>query len=78
MGSKEILVSKKIKEFEGALNIQNNFFRPHRSYIVNIKAIKQYVKQDGGYILLQNDVQIPLARERRDEFLQIVKEVSLG
>lgn len=74
---KSIVVSKKIKEFEDALNATNNFFRTHRSYIINLKAIKQYVKQDGGYILLNSDVQIPLARERKDDFLEIIKELSL-
>ncbi|MFM2305931.1 MAG: hypothetical protein RLZZ367_600, partial [Bacteroidota bacterium] len=44
---KKIVVSKKIKEFEEALTQQSNFFRTHRSYIVNLKKIKQYVKQEG-------------------------------
>lgn len=70
---KSVVVSKKIKEFEEALSTANNFFRPHRSYIISLNAIKQYVKQDGGYILLKNDTQIPLARERKDDFLELVK-----
>ena len=74
---KSIVVSKKIKEFEDALGTTNNFFRTHRSFIINLKSIKQYVKQDGGYILLNSDTQIPLARERKDEFLEIMKGVSL-
>lgn len=74
---KKIVVSKKIKEFEEALTQQSNFFRTHRSYIVNLKKIKQYVKQEGGYVLLENDIQVPLARERKDEFLQVIERMSL-
>lgn len=74
---KKVIVSKKIKEFEEALTQQSNFFRTHRSYIVNLKKIKQYVKQEGGYVLLENDIQVPLARERKDEFLQVIERMSL-
>lgn len=74
---KKLMVSKKIKEFEDVLNTNNHYFRTHRSFIVNLDKIKQYVKQDGGYILLENNVQIPLARERKDEFLAIIENMSL-
>lgn len=74
---KKVIVSKKIKEFEEALTQQSNFFRTHRSFIVNLKKIKQYVKQEGGYVLLENDLQVPLARERKDEFLQVIERMSL-
>jgi two-component system LytT family response regulator len=74
---KKIVVSKKIKEFEEALTQQSNFFRTHRSFIVNLKKIKLYVKQEGGYVLLENDIQVPLARERKDEFLQVIERMSL-
>jgi two-component system LytT family response regulator len=71
------MVSKKIKDFENALNLENNFFRTHRSFIINLKKIKQYVKHDGGYILLEQDIQIPLARERKDEFVEIIERTTL-
>lgn len=75
--NRKILISKKIKEFEEALTQQSIFFRSHRSFIVNLKKIKQFVKQDGGYILLQNEVQIPIARERKEEFLKIIENMVL-
>lgn len=74
---RKIIVSKKIKEFEEALNLENNFFRTHRSFIINLKKMKQYVKQEGGYVLLEKDVQIPLARERKEEFLSVIERISL-
>ncbi|MFN8287694.1 MAG: LytTR family DNA-binding domain-containing protein [Chitinophagales bacterium] len=73
---RKILVSKKIKEFEEALTQRNSFFRTHRSYIINLKKISQYVKQEGGYVLLENDIQIPLARERKNDFLTVIERFA--
>jgi two-component system LytT family response regulator len=74
---RKIMVSRKIKEFEEALSQQSNFFRTHRSFIINLKKMKQYIKQEGGYVLLENEIQIPLARERKDEFLSVIERISL-
>lgn len=64
----KLLISKKIKAFESSLNPDNRFFRTHRSYIINLDKIKQYVKQDGGHIEMENGAIVHLARERKDEF----------
>ena len=39
--------------------------------------IKQYVKQEGGYVLLEGNIQIPIARERKDDFLRVIESISL-
>ena len=74
---RKIIVSKKIKEFEETLTLQNMFFRTHRSFIINLKKMKQYVKQEGGYVLLENETQVPLARERKEEFLAVIDKMIL-
>ncbi|AUP77921.1 LytTR family transcriptional regulator DNA-binding domain-containing protein [Flavivirga eckloniae] len=51
---------------------QSNFYRPHRSYIINIQHIKQYIKKDGNYILMKNNVSVPITREKRKEFLALI------
>lgn len=68
----KFLISKKIKEFENNLNPSNGFFRIHRSYLINITRIKQYVKQDGGHIEMENGAIVHLSRERKDEFNQLI------
>lgn len=64
----KFLVTKKIKEFVRILN-HPCFFKTHRSYLINLNQIKQYVKNDGGYIVMGNGDQVTLARDRKDEFL---------
>ena len=64
----KFLVTKKIKEFVRILS-HPCFFKTHRSYLINLNQIKQYVKHDGGYIVMGNGDQVALARDRKDEFL---------
>ncbi len=68
-----ILISKKIKEFENILSPKNNFYRTHRSYIVNLARIKNYIRQDGGYIVMENGEEVDLSRERKDEFQLLIE-----
>ena len=66
-------VSKNLKYFESALLDFSNFIRPHRSYIVNKDFITNYIKSDGGFLILKSDVEIPIARERKQAIQEILK-----
>lgn len=66
------LVSKKLKEYENLLMDQAGFFKPHRSYIINTHNIKQFVRADGGYLIMENNMQIPLARGKKEELMAVI------
>lgn len=70
-----ILVSKPLKFFVDLLQKINTFYRPHRSYLINLSYIKEYVKKDGGYILMENDKTISISKDKKDEFLMIVQNI---
>ncbi len=63
-----LLISKKLKEFEDLLMTNPMFFRTHRSYMINFKFVKQFNRRDGGVIILENDQEVLLTKERKDEF----------
>lgn len=65
------VVSKSIKEYENILT-PSQFFRVHQSYIVNIEFVKKYVKEDGGYALLDDNSIIPISRRRKELFLTMI------
>ncbi|TNE53070.1 MAG: response regulator transcription factor [Bacteroidetes bacterium] len=69
-GSK--LVSKPLKHFMALLEDKQEFYRPHRSFCINMRYIKQFVKKDGGHLVMDNDLIVSISREKRDEFLQIM------
>lgn len=73
--SEAILVSKPLRFFIDRLENMIVFYRPHRSYIVNLKFIKEYIKRDGGYIVMENGKMISVPKEKRDEFLELIQSI---
>jgi two-component system LytT family response regulator len=73
--SEEVLVSKPLKYFVGLLQKINTFYRPHRSYLVNLKYLREYVKKDGGYIIMENDKTVSISKDKKEEFLTIVQNI---
>lgn len=49
---KVILTSKSLKHYENILSDNAEFYRCHKSYIVNLNHITEYVKSEGGYLKL--------------------------
>ncbi|SHJ98484.1 two component transcriptional regulator, LytTR family [Reichenbachiella agariperforans] len=71
----EMLISKPLKHFVELLQNVKVFYRPHRSYLVNLMFIKKYVKSDGGYILMDNDRSVSISKDRTDEFMQLMQNI---
>jgi two-component system LytT family response regulator len=69
-GGKKILVSKVLKDIDETL-AGSDFYRIHNSYLININHIKKYVRGDGGYVIMENDVTISISRSRRHEFMEM-------
>lgn len=68
-GEKNVLVSKTLKEY-AALLPETLFFRTHKSHLVNLNFIKQYVNRDGGYIIMEDGTRVELSRRKKDEFVR--------
>jgi two-component system LytT family response regulator len=62
------LVSKTLKEYDELLS-DYNFFRIHNSYLININAIKKYVKGEGGYVVLNNNASLDVSKRKKEAFL---------
>lgn len=67
----KITVPKSLKEYESVLP-KHLFFRTHQSHIINMNFVKKYVKEDGGYILMEDGSEVLVARRRKDEFLHML------
>jgi|SRR5690554_1214687 len=66
----KILLTKKLKEVNEILP-NDIFFRIHNSYIINMTKIKEFLKTD-GYVILQSNHKIPVSRQKKSDFLDLI------
>lgn len=59
--NEKYIVSKNLKHFERLLNQNNNFFRTHKSWIVNTEFLKEYSKSK-LLISLENNIHAKLSK----------------
>lgn len=67
---KKVVVSKVLKDIDEALN-GPDFCRVHSSFLINVNRIKKYVRGDGGYLIMDDDTNISISRNRRQEFMEL-------
>ena len=67
----KLVVSKPIYEFEDIL-ADYQFIRCHQSHLVNKKFIKSWVKEDGGYLLLDDKTQVPVSRQKKEALKELL------
>ena len=72
---KVVITSKTIKEYEYLL-VDIFFVRVHRSYLINLKHVKEYRRGEEGSITMTNGQEIKVAKRKKDFFLQKMKEYS--
>jgi two-component system, LytTR family, response regulator len=60
--------SKPLGEFEEVLQKSPNFFRTHRSYLINLNQVRRLSSKEGDVIVLQQEIEVPLSRYRKKEF----------
>ncbi len=63
------LISRTLKDFEELLS-GYSFFRVHHSHMVNLQHVREYIRSDGGYLIMSNQLKLPVSRSRREELLK--------
>jgi two-component system LytT family response regulator len=73
-GGKKMLVTKTLKEFEDLLSDQG-FFRVHQSHLVNTRYIREYVKTEGGHLIMNDGAMVPVSTRKRPEVMKMLEEL---
>jgi two-component system LytT family response regulator len=68
---KKRVISKTLKEFEEML-VPFDFFRPHNSHLINLKHVREFIRGDGGYLVMENKMKIPVSKNKREELLHLL------
>lgn len=72
-----VVVSKPLKYFSDKLESNKLFLRPHKSFVVNMNYLQEYVKEDGGMLKLTNGTLVPISRQKKDDILREMNEFFL-
>ncbi len=67
-----ICASKQIHEYEQLLS-DCNFIRTHKSFLVNMQHIKEYVRGEGGSLILSNGNEVEVSRRKKDWLMTKMK-----
>ena len=74
--NRKILISKPMKYFADLVENKELFYKPHRSYLVNLKYLQKVVKKDGTYIEMENEMRIPVSKDKKDELMLILQDLQ--
>lgn len=69
----KFIVSRNLKSFGEMLSMLPNFYRCHKSYLINLRFVKEFVKSEGGRIILGQGIEAGISHDKVDEFMRIVQ-----
>jgi two-component system LytT family response regulator len=64
-----LLVTKTLKEFDKLLQ-EHGFIRVHQSHLVNTEQIKEFVKVDGGYLMMVDGSKVAVSVRKKAELVK--------
>lgn len=66
------LDTRTLKVYEDMLD-PLQFIRTHRSHLVNIDQIREYLRDDGHWAVMKDGARVPIARERVQAFVEATR-----
>ncbi|MGD1845120.1 MAG: LytR/AlgR family response regulator transcription factor [Salibacteraceae bacterium] len=69
-----LLVTKTLKEFDELLR-GNDFLRVHQSHLINAAYLKEFVKIDGGYLVMKDQSEVPVSTRKRNIVLEAISRL---
>jgi two-component system, LytTR family, response regulator len=71
----KLIVSTNLKEYESLLR-PHNFFRTHKSHLINMAYFDHFIKSEGGNtIVMKNKTTIPLSVRKKEEFMVLLDSI---
>jgi len=71
----KVMVSNTLKYYQDILS-EFGFYRIHKSFLINMEHIVRFEKSEGGYIILTNNLKIPVASRKREELLELFDKIT--
>ena len=74
INKKKITASRTLGDFEELFS-EENFFRVHRSHLINLDHLKKYIKGEGGFAVMADDSRVEVSRRKKPEFLEVLATI---
>jgi len=72
------IVSRTLKEYDEMLS-EYNFYRIHNSYLINLNAVKKYIRGEGGSVVMTTGQCLDVSKRKKEGFLaRIAKREAAG
>ncbi len=69
-GRKKV-ISKTLKDFEELLS-PFRFFRTHNSHLINLERVREFIRGDGGYLVMENKMKVPVSKNKKEKLLELL------
>lgn len=69
-----LMVTKTLKEYDELL-APYDFIRVHQSHLINSKFVKEYIKTDGGYLVLKDGSDVPVSTRRKNVVMEMIAKL---
>lgn len=70
----QILVTRTLKEYDSILK-DSGFLRVHQSHLINLQFVKEFIKTDGGYVVMKDKQEVPVSSRKRSLVLKTLSSL---
>lgn len=70
----KLLVTKTLKEYDQMLS-EHKFARVHQSHLINSHQIKEFVKVDGGYLVMHDGSKVPVSLRKKSVVMKLLEDL---
>lgn len=71
-GKLKIVATRLLGDIQSLLSDFGGFLRIHHSYIINYREVNQYIRGEGGYVVMSDGSQVSVSRNKRDILMQYI------
>ncbi|GCD76589.1 DNA-binding response regulator [Thermaurantimonas aggregans] len=74
--NESIYSSKSLKYYDEIFSKHPHFMRTHKSYLVNLNHVHEYVRADGGSIKMKNGDSVGISTEKFSDFMKAMSDIK--
>ena len=71
--NQKLLASRPLIDYETLLQ-DTSFVRIHKSYLINMQHLKEYLKGEGGSAVMSNGKELEVSRRKKEYFVNYMKQ----